>query len=96
MDQIDIVGFDLDYTIGTWRAVDAHAPSTLAVTAHSHAERTPAPPPPLPPHLRAADYNTRLQELVYNHARDYMVNTLHYPSSFKDSHFDSTFANRGE
>jgi hypothetical protein len=57
MDQIDIIGFDLDYTI--------------------------------------AEYNNRLQELVYNHARDYMVNTLHYPSTFKDTVFDASFANRG-
>jgi 5' nucleotidase family len=42
-----------------------------------------------------ASYNTRLQELVYELAQDYLINILNYPSSFKERKYDPKFAVRG-
>ena len=42
-----------------------------------------------------ASYNSRMQELVFELARDYLVNILNYPSTFLTAQYDPSFAVRG-
>ncbi|GIQ81259.1 HAD-superfamily hydrolase, subfamily IG, 5'-nucleotidase, partial [Kipferlia bialata] len=42
-----------------------------------------------------AQYNTEFEELIYNLARDYMVNDLGYPEILKECRYDQMFPIRG-
>ena len=57
LDNIDVIGFDYDYTL--------------------------------------ASYKTQLQELIYNQAKQYLLDELRYPTVLEDKRFDKSFAVRG-